>query len=77
MLPMTGGDPEFAIVNIGRYHFLESPPTILGLNEINQTVINVGPFRQEEAAAWTELMEEEQLVILIQKKEREDKEKQC
>lgn len=39
-------------------------------DELNQRVVDEGPFRQEEAAPWTQFMEEEQFLLLNQKKKR-------
>lgn len=34
------------------------------LDEVSEGVVDVGSFRQEEAAAWTHFIEEEQLLVL-------------
>lgn len=33
-------------------------------DELNQGVVDEGPLRQEEAAPWTQVMEEEQVLLL-------------
>ena len=35
------------------------------LDILNQSIVDVSTFRQEEAAPWTELMEEEQFLLLL------------
>lgn len=37
-------------------------------NELNQSVVDEGSLRQEEAAPWTQVMEEEQVLLLHKEK---------
>lgn len=40
-------------------------------DELNQSVIDEGPFRKKEAAPWTQVMEEEQVLLLkVRNKEK-------
>lgn len=39
-------------------------------DELNQGVVEEGSLRQEEAAAWTQVMEEVQLLLLLDKDRR-------
>lgn len=34
------------------------------LNEVSECVVDVGSFRQEKATAWTDVIEEEQILVL-------------
>lgn len=36
------------------------------LDEVSEGVVDVGSFRQEEATPWTDVIEEEQLLVLYQ-----------
>lgn len=39
-------------------------------DELSQGVIDEGPFRKKEAAPWTQVMEEEQVLLLKEEKEK-------
>ena len=64
--PVSRGDPQLAVEDIGRHHFLIAPLPILALDKIHQGVINVCSFGQEEAAARTQLVEEKQILVTSQ-----------
>lgn len=63
MLPVTRSDPEFTIEDIGRDNFLVASLAVLLSNELHQRVVDVCAARQEEAAARTQLVEEEQVLL--------------
>ena len=64
MLPVSRHLPQFAVEDVGRDDLLKAPLVVLAADEGDKSVVDVGPARQEEAAAGAELMEEEQLLIL-------------
>lgn len=44
-------------------------------DELNQGVVQKGSLRQEEAAPWTQVMEEKQFLLLEKKKKKKKKNK--
>ena len=64
MLPVTRHLPQFAVEDVRRDDLLETSLVILAADEGNQCVVDVGSTGQEEAATGTELVEEEQLLVL-------------
>ena len=67
MLPVSRSDPELAVVYIRRHDLLESSLSVLGLHKVHECIVDVSSSGQEEAAAGTKLMKEEQLSILQQR----------
>ena len=63
VFPVSGGHPELAVVDVGRDHLLVAPLAVLLSDELHQHVVDVGASREEEAAAGTQLVEEEELLF--------------
>ena len=63
VLPMAGGLPQLAVVDVGRDDFLETSLSVLATNEFNQRVVNVGATRLEETGARRKLVEEEKFLV--------------
>ena len=63
-LPMAGLLPKLGIVDVGADDFVESTFPVLLFDEIDESVENDGAFGLEEATAGTQLVEEEQFLIL-------------
>lgn len=63
---MTRGDPQFAIVDIRRDHFLVASLAILSSDEVHQSVVDVGTMGEEKTAARTQFVEEEEILLTTQ-----------
>eukprot|EP00053_Salpingoeca_punica_P013384 m.120929 g.120929 ORF g.120929 m.120929 type:complete len:748 (-) comp16189_c0_seq1:23-2266(-) len=64
VVPVAGGLPQPDVVHVGADDLSEAALPVLGLDEGDQLVVDVGAARQEEAAARRELVEEEELLLL-------------
>ena len=61
---MAGLLPKLGIVDVGADDFVEPTLPVLLFDEIDESVENDGAFGLEEATAGTQLVEEEQFLIL-------------
>ena len=61
---MARRHPEFGVVDVGRDDLLEASLSVFTSNELHELVVDHGAFGIEEAASWTELMEEEEVLLL-------------
>ena len=68
VLPVPRPDPELAVVDVWRDNLLVPTFAVLTANELDQGVVYVGTFGEEEAAARTELVEEEQFLFLKERR---------
>lgn len=64
VLPVARGLPQFAVVDVGRDHLLESSFPVLRAYEFHEGVVDVSSARLKEARSRRELVEEEQLLLL-------------
>lgn len=63
VLPVSGSLPELAVIHVGRNNFLVSTLEVLFAHELDKGVIDASTVWQEEAASWTKVMEEEELLF--------------
>ena len=63
---VTTDSPQVQIEHIRTYHFSVATIVVLLTNELNQTVVDIGSMRQEEAATRTQFMEEEEILLFTQ-----------
>ena len=64
VLPVARSEPELRVEDVGRDDLLEAALAVLAAEVLDQRVVNEGAVRREEARARTQLVEEEQLLIL-------------
>ncbi len=65
VLPVARGHPQLGVVDVGRDDLDEAAASVLGAHHVNELVVDDGALRVEEATARTQLVKEEQLLLLI------------
>ena len=65
---MPGLLPELGVVDIGADDFGESSCPVLFFDEVDEAIENDGAFGLEETTSGTQLVEEEQLLVLKYRK---------
>lgn len=66
MCPVARCDPQLAVVDVGGDHLLVASLPVLSSNELHECIVDVSTAREEEAAARTQLMKEEQFLVTPQ-----------
>ena len=69
VIPVARGLPQLGVVDVGRDDLLEPTLPVLFAEELNELVVYVRALGLEEAGAGGELVEEEQVLGLVEKKE--------
>jgi hypothetical protein len=65
MFPMAGGLPQLGVVNVWGDDLFEASLPVLFSQKFHKAIVNCCSFREEEARAGTQFVEEEQLLLLF------------